>query len=171
MTVTQGASHFQRVETAARPPVTISCDIKGMTKQAVCEEKSTKRPSGATGTISAGVAGSTGVPSSANATVEVTTVKFNETQIYYNELVITKGAEMLSATSSIATKTPVAPTCKYFSFASSPQFQRGMLILSIAATNPSTVPTKNSGASLSNTAPVIASLAGVLGLLFAVFAF
>jgi hypothetical protein len=112
MTVTAGPSLFARVDSTGDIPVTVSCDIEAKTKGAVCEEKSTKGNggvAGATGTISAFSAGAT---NSANRTVDVVTLSFNGSQIHYNELIITKGASFLSATSSMATKTPVAPSGK-----------------------------------------------------------
>jgi len=144
MTVTQGPSVFARVDSSGQTPVTVSCAITDTSKSAVCEQKQT---AGATGTISASAAFSTGVgANSANASIATTTLSFNQSQIHYNALVITKGAEKLSSSSIMATKTPVAPS---------------------SASNPASAPTKKSDAGLAVAAP---SFAGLLAVVFAVFA-
>jgi hypothetical protein len=117
LTVTAGPSLFARVnENEGEVPVTVSCEVEDKTKSAVCQQKSTKtagQGAAATGTVSAAASASAGAQGYGNKTVEVTTLKFNESNIYYNALVITKGADKLSASSSIATRTPPAPTGKF----------------------------------------------------------
>jgi hypothetical protein len=111
ITVTAGPSLFARVDTSGETPITVSCKVEDKTKGAVCEEKTSKGSSGgATGTISSVSAGAT---NSANGTASTVTLSFNSSQIHYNKLVITKGANLLSATGTAATKTPVAPTCEF----------------------------------------------------------
>jgi hypothetical protein len=110
LTVTAGPSLFALVDSTGQTPVTISCDVEGKTKSAVCQEKSTTKGfGGPTGTGSSLSAGAT---NSANSSVGTTTLSFNSSQINYNKLVITKGAQLLNATNT-ATKTPIAPTCEF----------------------------------------------------------
>ncbi|KAF2418450.1 hypothetical protein EJ08DRAFT_62376 [Tothia fuscella] len=168
MTVTAGPSLFQRVnQVDDQAPVTVSCKIGDDSKSAVCEQKATRGPGSpfATGAVSAqgslptGSAGGYG-----DKTVEVTTLKFNEDDIHYNALVITKGADKLSATDSIATRTPLPPTGKCTASLSVATEANN----SIATNNPATSPTKT-GAAISKNVPVSASLAGVVAVVFAVF--
>lgn len=111
MTVTQGASLFQRSDKSGITPITISCNILDKTKSAVCEQKMSK-------TKGPGIASaaSTGFPSnSINGSVSTSTLTFAASQIHYNNLVITSGADKLvSATVTTATNTPKTPTCKFF---------------------------------------------------------
>lgn len=113
MTVTQGASLFQRSDKSGITPVTISCNILSNTKSAVCEQKMS-RTKGLGGIASSA---STGFPAnSINGTVSTSTLTFDASQIHYNNLVITSGAEKLgstTATTATATNTPKTPTCKF----------------------------------------------------------
>lgn len=106
LTVTQGASLFQRLDRSGITPVTISCDIVDKTKSAVCEQKMSR-------TKGAASAVSTGFPAnSINGTVSTSKLTFDASQIHYNNLVITSGADKLVSATATATNTPKTPTCK-----------------------------------------------------------
>lgn len=110
MTVTQGVSLFQRSDKTGITPVTISCNILDTTKSAVCEQKMSRTTS--SGSASAA---STGFPvNSINGTASTSTLTFDKSQIHYNNLVITSGAEKLVSATATATNTPKTPTCELF---------------------------------------------------------
>ncbi|QDS75953.1 hypothetical protein FKW77_003345 [Venturia effusa] len=140
LTVTQGASLFQRSDKSGITPVTISCNILDKTKSAVCEQKMSRTRGPAIASVA-----STGFPSnSINGTVFTETLKFDASQIVYNDLVITSGAEKLSSATATAsaTNTPKTPT-----FSS---------------------PTSTSGAKAIVSSPS-SRIAGIVAVLFAIF--
>lgn len=112
-------------------------------------------------------AASTGFPSnSINGSVSTSTLTFAASQIHYNNLVITSGADKLvSATVTTATNTPKTPTCKFLRVDSLPL---GKANHDLAASTVSS-PTKTGGAMAFASAPS-AAMAGVVVLIFAVFA-
>jgi len=118
VTLTQGASVYQRVQTQTSPSAIISasCTIVGSTQQAVCVEIETASPL-AVGTVTAASAFALATGSaigfnanSVNGTqgpAVTTTMTFNPDDIFYNPLIITSGIEKLKTS---ATNTPVSPT-------------------------------------------------------------
>jgi hypothetical protein len=99
---------FARVDDSGAIPTTVSCDIKSKTESAVCSES--YKATGAAATITA----SASLPkNSGNSTVTGNTFSFAESQIHYNALVITKGAEKLNGNGTVASKTPSAPASKF----------------------------------------------------------
>lgn len=121
VTITQGASVYQRVQTQASPSAVISasCTIVDSTSQAVCVEAETSSPL-SVGTVTAASAFVLATGSaiglnanSANGTqgpATTTTMTFSSDGIFYNPLVITSGVELLS--SSAPTNTPPSPSGK-----------------------------------------------------------
>jgi len=109
ITITQGPSIFARVDDSGAVPTTVSCDIKSATESAICTE-SYKSTADSTATITASASGA---KNSGNSSAAAITFKFDGSQIHYNKLVITQGAEKLNGNSTIATKTPTAPACKF----------------------------------------------------------
>jgi hypothetical protein len=135
ITVTQGPSMFARVQTfpgittasdggddgssnssstaaASSDMVSVSCDITSSTQAAVCQQVdvlATSLGADATGTGAANF-----VTNSINGTAAgpTVTMSFGAAEIHYNSLIITSGAEKLA--SATPTRTPKAPSCKFF---------------------------------------------------------
>jgi hypothetical protein len=121
ITVTQGPSMFALAQPYAAPDdpsdaagvLSLSCSITSSTQAAVCRQADVP----ATAPEATGTGAAAFVANSENGTLPVAaaaTMSFAGSEIWYDVLVITAGAEKLE--SGGATRTPVAPTCKLILF-------------------------------------------------------
>ena len=118
ITLTQGPSVYQRVETQSSPSLIISasCTIVDSIVQAVCVEATTFSPQ-SVGTVTAAsafaIATGYAVGFNANsvngtqASATTRTLSFSSDSIFYNPLIITSGIEKLQTS---ATNTPISAT-------------------------------------------------------------